>query len=135
MTTKYGSFKMRDKDIDIIPSREKSSITRLQENEGVLPKGFKIPNFLADPSHRIKVFGKYIYKLKNLPLKLSPVRNEHVVRLKKNWSYFIYTNRCKTIEEFQAAAMGPLLHMASDHSLCNKDWCTKLQVDEKGDEY
>ena len=73
---------------------------RLQEDEGVLPTGFKIPNFLADPSHRIKVFGKYIYKLKNLPLKVSPVRNEHVVRLKQNWSYFIYTNRNKAIEEF-----------------------------------
>ena len=108
---------------------------RLQEDEGVLPAGFEIPNFLADPSHRIKVFGKYIYKLKNLPLKVSPVRNEHVVRLKQNWSYFIYTNRGKTIEEFQAAAMGPLLHMSNDHRLCNKAWCTKLQADEKGDEY
>ena len=56
---------------------------RLKEDGGVLPAGFKVPKFLADPSHRIKVFGKYIYKLKNLPLKVSPVRHEHVLRLKK----------------------------------------------------
>ena len=32
MTTKYGSFKMRDEDIDLIPSSEKNSITKLVEN-------------------------------------------------------------------------------------------------------
>ena len=108
---------------------------QLKTNGGVLPEGFLVPKFLADPSHRIKIFGKYVYKLKVLPLKTSPAQNQHAARIKKNWGYFIYTNRGKTLEEMQSLSMGPLLHMCNIHTKCNHTWCLKLRADKEGKKY
>ena len=62
---------------------------RYLSDDGVLPKDFYLPNFLADPSHRIKVFGKHVYKLKKAPLYVSQVRDHHAERIKKLGTFYL----------------------------------------------
>ena len=56
---------------------------RYGPQRGNLPLTFCIPKFLADPSHRIKAFGGYVYKFCRLTFYQRPVCKEHAERFKK----------------------------------------------------
>jgi len=49
------------------------SKARHENNGGVLPLTVKEPKFLADPSHRKRIFAKSIYNLANASAKVGTV--------------------------------------------------------------
>ena len=59
------------------------------------------PQFLADPSHRIKVIGKHFYALAAKPMSQSKVKNEHAKRMKKYWTYMINQQKETPTEDIE----------------------------------
>jgi hypothetical protein len=89
--------------------------------------------FLADLSHRIRTFGKYVYALKNAAINTSEMNDIDALRLKRNFAWWLFTGSRLTYEEFVASARSPVLHHFNDHSECGT-WCkhrTKTAVELK----
>ena len=57
---------------------------------GIVRDDVPTPVFLADPSHRVKVMGKAIYKLVGKTKKKDEVKTIDALRLKKYFSLYIY---------------------------------------------
>ena len=92
-----------------------------------LPKEIPIPKWFADPTHRAKcVAGKFFNynKASNKMTKLD------CLRLKKYYSYYIKTNRQKSVEAIMDHIMVPLDHLFDDHKHCDSRWCHKKRREE-----
>ena len=105
-----------------------------QNDKGKLPTHIPVPQFMADPSHRIKVVSKYFYKLKNLPVSQSRVDGAIASRLKRSWGYMIKQNRGGSLEQMIRAAKAPLDHIFNDHKYCG-DWCLAVKAKKQGKIY
>jgi len=68
-------------------------------NGGALPDGIEEPQFLADPSHRKRVFARHIYNLANAPVKINSVTKNLAVHLKYCYGVCIKRYRHLTTEE------------------------------------
>ena len=96
--------------------------------KGVLPDTIPEPSWLSDPSHRIKVVAKPFYGLAMQPKSISECSKVDAGRIKKWFSYMLYENRTKTIEEMRRAAKCVVEHLFNIHTYCNVKWCKPLRL-------
>ena len=101
-----------------------------ESNGGKLVETIPQPEFLADPSHRIKVMATPIFGL------VKDTKNPHeckkidAMRIKKYIGCYIYKNRNLPFDEFVNNARAPVEHLFDCHEWCNKEWCWAKELDE-----
>ena len=107
-------------------------------DKGKLPIHMKPPNFVADPNHRVKVFGKHIYDLAKSSKKISEVDKPLAQRMKEYWGKMLSQirnlNPVEDERKIEKMASAPLEHVFDNHENCG-DWCYKKKAMTKGDIY
>jgi hypothetical protein len=76
-----------------------------KDDKGKLPWDHPVLTFLANFSHRIRSFAKYLYALKPLAKSKSEMNNVDCLRLKRNYAWWIFTGSSLTYEQFKDSAM------------------------------
>ena len=104
------------------PTTKKGGPKTARDDKGQLPKDHPVIKFLADLSHRIRTFAKYLYALKNVGKKQSEMNDVDCLRLKRNFAWWLFSGIELTFEEFTDSALSPVLHHFNDHSKCGT-WC------------
>jgi hypothetical protein len=100
---------------------------------GVLPDGIEEPQFLADPSHRKRVFARHIYNLANAPVKINSVTKNLAAHLKYCYGACIKRYRHLTTEELSKKSTYNILeHVCGCHQGCDKSLCYDKEAEEKG---
>jgi hypothetical protein len=92
-------------------------------NGGILPDSIEEPRFLADPSHRKRVFSRPIYNMSNMPKKKNAVTKPLAAHLKYCYGACVKRNRNKTAEELSAKVHNILDHICGIHEQCDTTWC------------
>ena len=92
-------------------------------NGGQLPPHVEEPTFLADPSHRKRVFARAIYNLANAPVKTSKVTKGLAGHLKNCYGACVKRNRHHTPEELSRRVTNILEHICGNHECCDESWC------------
>jgi hypothetical protein len=103
-----------------------------KNNKGRLPKDHPVLDFLADLSHRVRTYGKYLWVLKNQGKKRSEMTLVDSLRLKRNFAWWLFSGINITYDQFRDSAQSPVLHHFNDHTQCGT-WCrhrtkTKAQL-------
>ena len=93
------------------------------------------PTFLADPTHRVKVFANWVYKLATAKMSISKVKKSHAERLKKYWGSFIKQTRWTNLDNMREASKAPLEHLFNNHVFCEEKWCMCLKAQKEGKVY
>jgi hypothetical protein len=96
--------------------------TSKRDDKGRLPKNHPVIKFLADLCHRVRTFGKYLWRLKNGGKKKSEMNVIDCLRLKRNYAWWLFSGRTLSFEEFKQSCRSPVLHHFNDHSTCGT-WC------------
>jgi hypothetical protein len=79
--------------------------------------------FLCDPTHRIRVVAKYLFRLCKEFSKYGITKTD-CERLKENMGYAHKQFRdVLTLEEYKRAWDAALWHMGNDHDFCDPSWC------------
>ena len=96
-----------------------------------LPLDIPKPTFLCDPSHRVKVMVKDIFKLALASKKVSECEKIDTLRFKKYIGCFIAKNKLLPFEEFKAKAKAkaPIEHLSACHEWCDCEWCYSKGLD------
>ena len=102
-------------------------------NGGKLPDDIIQPNFLADPSHRVKVMCKAIFAMVSDTKDPDKCKTVDATRIKRYTSYYIRQNRSGPLLDFVANAKAPIEHLFNDHTWCNPSWCWSKEVQENED--
>jgi hypothetical protein len=124
-TRAYLSHSFADLDENNLPRpTTKAGVpkTAKRDDKGRLPKNHPVIKFLADLCHRVRTFGKYLWRLKNLGKKKSEINVVDCLRLKRNYAWWLFSGRTLSFEEFQLSCRSPILHHFNDHSTCGT-WC------------
>ena len=106
--------------------------------KGMLPIHMKPPSFLADPNHRVKVFGKHVYMLARASKKESDIDSSIAQRMKEYWGKALA--QIKTLHPVRDKELivkkgkAPLEHLFDVHEYCG-DWCYKKKALEEGKDY
>ena len=96
---------------------------------GKLPLDVPQPTFLCDPSHRVKVMVKEIFKLALASKKQSECEKIDALRLKKYVGCYIAKNKLLPFENFKAKAKAPIEHLFACHEWCDHEWCYSKELD------
>jgi hypothetical protein len=96
--------------------------TAKRDDKGRLPRNHPAITFLADLCHRVRTFGKYLWRLLNEGKKKSEINVVDCLRLKRNYAWWLFSGRTLSFEEFQLSCKSPVLHHFNDHSACGT-WC------------
>ena len=104
---------------------------RNKKDGGTVRDDVRTPVFLADPSHRVKVMGKAIFKLVSKTKNKDEVKTIDALRLKKYFSLYIAQNKMKPFEEFVTNAKAPIEHLFQDHTFCDESWCYAKSISQK----
>ncbi len=86
--------------------------------------------FLANLSHRVRTFAKYVYKLKKAAKKTSEMNGVDALRLKRNYAWWLFSGVNLTYAQFKQSAKSPVLHHFNDHSHCGT-WCKHTTKSEE----
>ena len=78
---------------------------------GKLPDNIPEPSFLVDPSHRIKVMCKEVFKLSLASKQSSYYELIDALRFNKYIGCYVYKNRHIPPEKFVAKSMAPADHL------------------------
>jgi hypothetical protein len=105
----------------------------MQINGGQLPLTVEEPKFLADPSHRKRVFAKSIYNLANASKKVSSVTKGLAGHLKYCYGACVKRYRHLEAEQLAAKVNNILEHICDIHEQCEHSWCynKKAEVENK----
>jgi hypothetical protein len=132
-----------------IISDDDSSMRAWMKEEGVntgtskgrMPKELAVDMFLADPSHRTKVFAKGLYLLAGKKAsekpghggdKVSKMNKEVAAKLKQYHAYVLGQHKDKTPLELQTALLNIVDHAFNEHGNCG-EWCPAKQAQAKGE--
>jgi hypothetical protein len=96
--------------------------TAKKDDKGKLPRDHPVVVFLADLSHRIRSFAKYLYALKPLAKSKSEMNDVDCLRLQRNYAWWIFTGSSMLYEDFKDSSLCPVLHHFNDHLKCGT-WC------------
>jgi hypothetical protein len=124
-TRAYLAHCFRDLELKGLPRPKTKSgkiKTGARNDKGKLGKDHPVIIFLADLSHRVRTYGKYLFAMKNMGAKRSPMTEMDALRLKRNFAWWLFSGASLTYDEFSDAAMSPVLHHFNDHSKCGT-WC------------
>ena len=98
---------------------------------GALPVHMKPPTFLADPNHRVKVFGKHLFELARASKGVSEIDTSLAQRLKEYWGKALSGIKSldpdKDREEIIRRGKAPLDHLFDEHNNCGS-WCYKKKL-------
>jgi len=100
-------------------------------NGGSLPESIEEPRFLADPSHRKRVFARHIYNLANAPVKTSKVSKSLASHLKYCYGACIKRYRHLTAEELSIKVYNILDHICGYHANCDESLCYEKAAEKK----
>jgi hypothetical protein len=75
-----------DKNLPHLKNKKGETKTGKRNNKGKLGKDHPIIQFLADLSHRVRTFAKYVYALKNTTIGQSEMNDIDCLRLKCNYA-------------------------------------------------
>jgi len=92
-------------------------------NGGQLTENVEEPTFLADPSHRKRVFARAIYNLANAPIKTSAVTKGLAGHIKNCYGACVKRNRHRSATELSEKVQNILEHICSNHTNCDEAWC------------
>ena len=104
--------------------------TKNKNNGGLVSDEIEIPNFLADPSHRIKCIIRSVYKLVKKNKDPNSIKTIDAMRLKKYLSCYIRQCRTEDFETFFANRYAALEHLFDNHVHCNGAWCYHKHVQD-----
>ena len=107
------------------------SYCSLVSNGGSLSPGVREPKYLADPSHRAKVWVKPVFKMVKQTKKQDEVKKIDAMRLKKYITCYITQYREGDFEYFFKNALAPLEHLFDSHLFCDKKWCWHKELEER----
>lgn len=104
---------------------------KLKEDYGKLnPEELPPRVNLADPNHRTKVLGKYLYPLtKEKKTSGKRLLKTDAERFKLNFGKALYQYRNKTPEELRDGLLATLEHEFNNHEYCSGDWCKWLKTE------
>ena len=92
---------------------------RKKEDNGRLPLRIPEPEFLADPSHRKKSFGRHVYALATLPNTRSLVNKAIAQKLQQAYAFMLHNvNKLDWFmdqDEILKMAKAPLKHCYDNH--------------------
>ena len=91
--------------------------------KGKLPPYIPQPDFLADPSHRIKVMAKPFFKMVTKTKDPTKCKMIDALRIKKYLGCFIYKNKNLPLSEFVQKSRAPIQHLFNCHEWCDSEWC------------
>jgi hypothetical protein len=76
--------------------------TTARDNKGKLLGLHPVISFLADLSHQVQTYAKYLYALKNIWRKESEMNDVDCLHLKRNFAWWLFSGIGLTYEEFHA---------------------------------
>jgi hypothetical protein len=99
----------------------------LVRDTGKLPLSVEIPpkRYYADPTHRLRVYGKAMFGLtkdKSVPVK-ERMKSFDAERMKRNLGCCFKQSVGKSFDELQKAMKGCFGHMYNQHENCDAKWC------------
>jgi len=104
-------------------------------NGGQLTENIEEPKFLADPSHRKRVFARAIYNLASAPVKVSRVSKGLAGHLKYCYGACVKRYRHLTVEELSQKVYNRLEHVCDNHDKCDESWCYNAKAKAPGKQY
>jgi hypothetical protein len=104
--------------------------TKNKKNGGLVNDEVETPNFLADPSHRIKCIIRSVYKLVKKNKDPNSIKTIDAMRLKKYLSCYIRQCRTDDFDTFFANRYAALEHLFDNHVHCNGTWCYHRHVQD-----
>jgi hypothetical protein len=104
-------------------------------NGGKLPIHVEEPKFLADPSHRKRVFARAIYNLASAPVKVSKVTKGLASHLKYCYGACVKRNRKLSAIQLSEKVYNILKHITDEHDCCDSAWCYDIKAKEEGKVY
>jgi hypothetical protein len=104
-------------------------------NGGQLTNTTEEPSFLADPSHRKRVFARAIYNLASAPVKVSRVSKGLAGHLKYCYGACVKRYRHLTVEELSKKVYNILEHICGNHEECDESWCYDVKAKKKNKQY
>jgi len=99
----------------------KTHITNVQHG-GKLPDEIPQPEFLTDPSHRVKVMVKPIFKMASNVKDPDRCNKINPLRLRKYTGCYIAQHRHLPLDGFLRNAKAPVEHLFNDHQWCGTSW-------------
>lgn len=129
----YASRKIQDLidngELDEWP-RTKSGKSKIA-CRGRLPYGNGDCKHLADVNHRVRIFKRGLYVLKNKKLQESICCKADCERIARNYAYCLLQNVGKPIEQLQEAMKATVEHHFDNHEYCSTEWCRRKRLIEK----
>jgi hypothetical protein len=104
-------------------------------NGGKLPLHLEEPKFLADPSHRKRVFAHAIYNLASAPVKVSKVTKGLASHLKYCYGACVKRNHKLSAIELSEKVYNILRHIIGEHDGCDTAWCYDIKAKEENKVY
>ena len=98
-------------------------LIKKKPDNGKLPLDVPEPQlFLADPSHRKKVYGKYVYKIAK-DTKVKGFTINDAKNLKDNFGYAQSQHTADEMPTFQTRFVAAIEHIFNKHDNCDSAWC------------
>ena len=94
-----------------------------KSDKGCLPLTIPEPNFLSDPSHRIRVLLRPAFLKANGPVSLERPSKADRLRLKIYYGAWIKKNRNLALTKFTESSKAPINHLFGCHDYCSETWC------------
>jgi hypothetical protein len=108
--------------------------------KGLMPDELAVEKFLADPSHRTKVFAKGLYAMASRSARDKPgygeeatstMNKEVAAKMKQYHAYVLGQHKDKTAQELRDGLLNMVAHSFDDHGKCG-DWYPAKQAKAKG---
>ena len=99
-------------------------------NGGYLLPTVPPPEFLCDPTHRIKRMVSLIFKIIKNTKDPQKIKTIDALRLKKYMTCYITQYRSKDWSTFYNNRNAPLEHLFNCHIYCDASWCWAKQLDD-----
>ena len=93
-----------------------------KRNGGKLKNNVPQPQFLADPSHRVKVMSKPLFAMTTKTKDPTKLKMIDAMRMEKYIGYYITQN--------MSNAIAPVEHLFDEHSFCDSSWCYSKEIEE-----
>jgi hypothetical protein len=119
LTKAYLQHLFEDLDSNNLPcskNKKREPKTGKRNDKGRLRKDHPAIKFLADLSHRVRTFAKYLCALKMMGKAKSEMND--CLHLKHNYAWWLFTRTKLTYKEFRDSAKNLILHHFNDHLAC-----------------
>ena len=102
--------------------------TNNKRHGGLVQDEVPRPDFVTDPSHKIKCIVRSVYKL--VQKNPNPIKTIDAMRFKKHLSCYIRHCRTDDFESFDTNRYALLEHLVDNHVHCDGAWCYHKHLDD-----